>query len=98
MNSESILESRKYYQRNKILSVIRFQRNVSRYDIKKSTSYSMTTVLSIIEDLLGEDLIYEEECDEVREGRKPVWLRLNPILERAEFPISIVAPAQFWIC
>lgn len=78
MNSESILESRKYYQRNKILSVIRFQRNVSRYDIKKSTSYSMTTVLSIIEDLLGEDLIYEEECDEVRVGRKPVWLRLNP--------------------
>ena len=78
MNSESILESRKYYQRNKILSVIRFQRNVSRYDIKKRTSYSMTTVLSIIEDLLGEDLIYEEECDEVRVGRKPVWLRLNP--------------------
>ncbi len=78
MNSESILENRKYYQRNKILSVIRFQKNVSRYDIKKSTSYSMTTVLSVIEDMLKEGLIYEEECDEIRVGRKPVWLRLNP--------------------
>lgn len=38
----------------------------------------MTTVLSIIEDLLAEGLIYEEECEESRVGRKPVWLRLNP--------------------
>lgn len=61
-----------------MLSVIRYQDNVSRYDVKKATAYSMTTVLSTIEDMLNEGLIYEEHCDEARVGRKPVWLRLNP--------------------
>lgn len=78
MSSESIMESRKYYQRNKMLSVIRFQEDVSRYDVKKVTSYSMTTVLNTIDEMLSEGLIYEEKCDEARVGRKPVWLRINP--------------------
>ncbi len=78
MGSESIMNSRKYYQRNKMLSVIRFQQNVSRYDVKKETAYSMTTVLHTIDEMLNEGLIYEEKCDEARVGRKPVWLRINP--------------------
>lgn len=78
MSSESILESRKYYQRNKMLSIIRSQRDVSRFDIKKGTSYSMTTVLNTIEDMLNEGLIFEEQCEEIRIGRKPTWLRINP--------------------
>lgn len=78
MNRESIMESRKYYQRNKMLSVIRYQKDVSRYDVKKATAYSMTTVLNIIDEMVKEGLIYEEECDEARVGRKPVWLRINP--------------------
>ena len=36
MSSESILESRKQYQKNKMLSIIRLNENVSRNDIRKS--------------------------------------------------------------
>lgn len=61
-----------------MLSVIRHQDNVSRYDVKKATAYSMTTVLSTIEEMLKEGLIYEEHCEEARVGRRPVWLRINP--------------------
>lgn len=78
MVNESILESRKYYQRNKMLSVIRTNTDVSRNDIRKITGYSMTTVMSTVEDMIINGLIYEEECEEARVGRKPVWLRLNP--------------------
>ncbi len=78
MNTDSIIQNRKYYQRNKMLSIIRFQENVSRYDIKKLTSYSMTTVLSTIDELIQQEFVIEEECDENRVGRKPVWLRINP--------------------
>lgn len=77
MNRESIMESRKYYKRNKMLSIIRYQKDVSRYDVKKATAYSMTTVLNTIDDMVREGLIYEEECEEARVGRKPVWLRIN---------------------
>ncbi|MEF9839401.1 MAG: ROK family protein [Lachnospiraceae bacterium] len=77
MISDSIVQNRKYYQRNKMLSIIRFQGDVSRYDIKKMTSYSMTTVLSTIEELVQQGYVYEEECGEARVGRKPVWLRIR---------------------
>lgn len=78
MKKESIVESRKNFQRNKMLNVIRTNTDVSRNDIHKLTKYSMTTVLSMVEDMIAEGMIYEEECGEARIGRKPVWLRLNP--------------------
>ena len=78
MSSESILENRKYNQRNKMLNVIRQNADVSRNDVKKITSYSMTTVLGMIDDMIQDGLIYEKECEEVRVGRKPVWLQINP--------------------
>lgn len=78
MGNESIMESRKFYQRNKMLNVIRFHGDVSRYDVKKLTAYSMTTVLSTVDEMIQEGLIYEENCGEARVGRKPVWLRVNP--------------------
>ena len=59
MGNESIMESRKYYQRNKMLSVIRFHEDVSRYDVKKQTAYSITTVLSTIDEMIRDELIYE---------------------------------------
>ena len=77
MSSESILESRKQYQKNKMLSIIRLNENVSRNDIKKITAYSMTTVLNAIDEMISKNQIYEEQCNDVRIGRKPVWLRLN---------------------
>lgn len=76
--SDSIIQNRKYYQRNKMLSIIRFHKNVSRYDIKKITSYSMTTVISMIDELISQGYVYEVECEENRVGRKPVWIKLNP--------------------
>lgn len=78
MSNESILESRKFYKRNKILNIIRYNQNVSRYDLKKITSYSMTTVLNITDELIRDRLIIEEDCNESRVGRKPSWLKLNP--------------------
>lgn len=78
MQKNSIVQNRKYFQRNKMLSIIRFRDDISRFDVKKMTSYSMTTVLSTIEELIAEGLVYEEECEEARVGRKPVWLRINP--------------------
>ena len=78
MGNESQKSSRRYCQRSEILELIRYGQNVSRFDIKKATAYSMTTVLTIIDELIDEGLIYEEECNETRIGRKPVWLRLNP--------------------
>jgi len=76
--SDSIIQNRKYNQRNKMLSVIRFHKNVSRYDIKKLTSYSMTTVISMVDELISQGYVYEEECEENRVGRKPVWIKINP--------------------
>lgn len=78
MSVDSILENRKYYQRNKMLSVIRSNRDISRNDVKKITAYSMTTVLSTVEEMISDGLIYEEQCGDARVGRKPVWLRINP--------------------
>lgn len=78
MGMESILENRKNYQRNKMLSVIRSHENISRNDVKKITSYSMTTVLNTVEELIQEGLVYEETCNDARIGRRPVWLRINP--------------------
>ncbi len=78
MGMESILENRKNYQRNKMLSVIRSHENISRNDVKKITSYSMTTVLNTVDELIREGLVYEETCSDARIGRRPVWLRINP--------------------
>lgn len=78
MGVDSILENRKCYQRNKMLSVIRSNENISRNDVKKITAYSMTTVLNTVDEMITDGLVYEEECNDVRVGRKPVWLRINP--------------------
>jgi predicted NBD/HSP70 family sugar kinase len=76
--SESIIETRKYYKRNKILNLIRTCGRLSRYDIKKMTSYSMATVLGVIDELLEKGYLYEEESSDGHVGRKPTWLRINP--------------------
>lgn len=78
MGVDSILENRKYYQRNKMLGVIRSNKDISRNDVKKITAYSMTTVLSTVEEMISDGLVYEEQCGDARVGRKPVWLRINP--------------------
>ena len=61
MATESIITTRKYYKRNKILNIIRSNENISRYDVKKMTMYSMSTVLDIIDDLIASGMVYEAE-------------------------------------
>lgn len=78
MEEKSIRDNRKYYQRNKILDIVRNNKNVSRFKIKKRTSYSMTTVLNTVEELINEGYLIEEDCEENRVGRRPIWLHLNP--------------------
>lgn len=78
MVSASIIENRKYFKRNKILYLIRSTPKCSRFDVKKLTSYSMSTVLSIIDELVEGGFIDEEESSDVKVGRKPTWLSINP--------------------
>ena len=76
--NDSIIENRKLFKRNKILYLIRTTPRCSRFDIKKLTSYSMSTVLSIIDELVDGGFITEEESSDVKVGRKPTWLTINP--------------------
>lgn len=75
---ESIVENRKVFKRNKILNLIRNNDRCSRYDIKKLTSYSMATVLTVIDELIDNGFLYEVESSDNKVGRKPTWLRINP--------------------
>ena len=64
--------------RSKIMSIIRREKKVSRYDLKKMSRYSMTTTLETVEGLLSEGLIIETGVGESTGGRKPTWLSVNP--------------------
>jgi len=74
----SIIEKRKQIKKNRILQIIRDNENVSRYDVKKITKYSMTTVLSSVNALIEEGLVFEEESSEIKIGRTPQFLKINP--------------------
>ncbi|MGI6579045.1 MAG: ROK family protein [Saccharofermentanales bacterium] len=74
----SIVQNRKRNQRNKIISLIFQETDVSRNDLRRKTSYSMTTITNTVSELIEEGLIYEEESDISQVGRRPVWLRINP--------------------
>lgn len=77
---KNLVEQRKEQKRNQILNLIRHSRTpLSRFDVKKSTQYSMTTVINTITDLINQKLLLEDTCVENnRMGRKPIFLHLNP--------------------
>ncbi|MCI6699670.1 MAG: ROK family protein [Lachnospiraceae bacterium] len=70
--------NKKNYQRNRVINFVRVNEDASKADIHNATGYSMTTVIGLADELLSENLIYEEKCTDSRIGRKPTWLRLNP--------------------
>ncbi len=72
------VEKRKQIKRNNVLKVIRASDEVSRFVIKKVTKYSMTTILNIVDSLIKEDLITEEMSQDVKIGRTPIYLNINP--------------------
>ena len=76
--ADSIVKSRKTFKRNKILSIIKNSENLSRFDLKKITNYSMTTILGLIDELIEEGFLCERESVDARVGRKPLWLKINP--------------------
>lgn len=79
MRKESIINNRKIYKRNRLMEILRCSdENLSRYDLKKISGYSMSSVLELSREMIEEGLIYEEECEESRVGRKPSWLKINP--------------------
>ena len=75
-----LVETRKQVKRNHVLSLLRESRhNLSRADVRRLTGYSVSTVSTIIEELLRERLIVEQGVpEENRMGRKPTLLSLNP--------------------
>ncbi|MDR1947805.1 MAG: ROK family protein [Spirochaetaceae bacterium] len=75
--TDSIIQSRKRYRRNRVLDIIRTNAGVSRYEIKKITSYSIETILGIIDELLEEELICEEARSGSQIGRRPISLFIN---------------------
>ncbi|MDR1287207.1 MAG: ROK family protein [Treponema sp.] len=75
--TDSIVQNRRRYRHNRVLGIIRSKEGVSRYDIKKITSYSIETILDITGELLREGFIYEEAGRNARIGRRPVSLYIN---------------------
>lgn len=78
MGKSENVEMRKRQYRNRILSIVRNSHNVSRYDVKKITRYSMTTTLGIIDEMIAEGYLEESGVGESTGGRKPIWLTVRP--------------------
>lgn len=78
MGKSENIEMRKRQYRNRILSIVRNNENVSRFDIKKMTRYSMTTTLNIIDEMISEGYLVESGIGESTGGRKPIWLKIRP--------------------
>jgi predicted NBD/HSP70 family sugar kinase len=69
---------RKNNTRNRILHLIRERGKISKSELQQKTRYSMTTILSVIADLLRERLIRYAEKGKSSSGRKPTYFSLNP--------------------
>lgn len=96
MRKESIINNRKLYKRNRLMEILRSSdQELSRFDLKKISGYSMSSVLELSKEMIDEGLIYEEECAESRVGRKPAWLKINP---SGGFYVGLEFNAQYMNC
>ncbi|MCL2833374.1 MAG: ROK family protein [Treponema sp.] len=77
MNNPGAGLIRKNNTRNRILSLIRERGKISKIQLKKETRYSMATVLSTVNRLLDQNLVYYAEKGKTSSGRKPVYISLN---------------------
>ena len=64
-------------RKHHILNVIREHGPLSRADISKVSGYNLRSVSSLVEELLGDDLVYENDAVEVPRGRRPIPVHLN---------------------
>lgn len=63
--------------RTLILNIIRERQPISRIDIARTTGLNKSTVSSIIYELMGEDLIFEQVAKNMNIGRNPLNLSLK---------------------
>ncbi len=63
--------------RSAILNLIRTRQPISRVDIARTTGLNKSTVSSIVNDLITENLIAEQELQDQNPGRNPIQLSLK---------------------
>ncbi|MDC3417522.1 ROK family transcriptional regulator [Aquibacillus salsiterrae] len=79
--------------RSIILDTIRKKGPISRSEIAKKIDLSPTTVTSAVNDLINEQLVYEDGVGSSSGGRKPVLLRFNP----SAYSIVVVSISNSYI-
>lgn len=63
--------------RANVLNIVREKAQISRVEISKLTGLKKSTISSIVNELIAEDLVYEDSFGESAIGRKPIMLRLK---------------------
>ncbi len=63
--------------RANVLNIVRERAPISRVEIAKLTGLKKSTISSIVGELIGEGLVYEDSLGESAIGRKPIILRVN---------------------
>lgn len=61
-----------------IFNIIQNRRTASKYDIQKESRFSMSTVITTIDELLDKKFIYQSGIGKSSGGRKPVYYSVNP--------------------
>ena len=75
---KSMGEMRKVNTRNSILNIVRTRKKASKFQIQKISKYSMTTILSTIDELHGSGLILPAGKGQSNGGRRPDYYAINP--------------------
>jgi len=75
---KSMGELRKVNTRNSILNIVRTRKKASKFQIQKISKYSMTTILSTIDELHGSGLILPAGKGQSNGGRRPDYYAINP--------------------
>lgn len=66
------------HKKNALLELIRRHQTISRYDLANITRLSVSTVWSLVGELLSEGLVREIGMGESKGGRPPLLLEINP--------------------
>ncbi len=64
--------------RSNVLNTIKTNGPISRIEIARSTGLSAATVTGITADLIADGFVYEKEEGDLRGGRRPILLAINP--------------------
>lgn len=76
-NKLSMSNIRKINRQNIVFNIFKQYNHLSKFDIKKITNYSMSTVISTVDELLSIGYIKHDGIGESRGGRPPVYYTIN---------------------